>query len=133
MTPSQRRAMIVVALIAVLALPAYLIVGIATIPLGIGLLMLTSSSPWILNLYPFLFAGTGSGSALKHYIDTVVSLPLTVVQWIVIAWLAGIVAREREPRAAAWYALGVVLVFGLIAAAVLGILGIRVAVQAGHM
>ncbi|MBW8897562.1 MAG: hypothetical protein JF619_05500 [Massilia sp.] len=57
---------------------------------------------------------------------------MTIVQWIVIAWIAGIVARGREPRLASLYALGVVLVFGLMAWVVLGVVGFRVAVQAGH-
>jgi hypothetical protein len=132
MHQSQRRAMILVVAIGVLALPAYLIVGIVTVPLGLGMLMLMSSSPWILNLYPFLFAGTGNGFTQTHYIDSAIGLPLTVAQWGVIAWLTGIVARGREPHLVPYYAVGIVLAFGVATAAVLSLLGIGLVMQAAH-
>jgi hypothetical protein len=132
MSQSQRRVTILVVSIAVLALPAYAIIGIVTAPFGLGLLMLTNSRPWILNLYPFLFAGTGNGFVQDYFIDTAVGLPLTIVQWGVIAWLAGRAARGSAPRRAPCYAIGAVLAFGIVVSVVLPMLGIGLVTQAAH-
>ncbi|WP_075791198.1 hypothetical protein [Massilia putida] len=132
MDKSQRKAMIVVALIAVLALPVYLIVGVVTAPFGIGLLMLMNNHPWILNLYPFLFAYLGDGQGPAHYIDNAISLPLTVMQWIAIAWIAGMISRKREFRVILLYTVGTVVAFGVVTAALLAAFGVTLYTQAAH-
>jgi len=124
--------MIFVASMALLALPLYLIIGLLTIPVGLGLLMLSNSSPWILNLYPFMYAAKGASKTPLYYLDTVVSLPLTIVQWVSIAWLASVALRDVERRKAVLAALALFLVAGLVTSGILSVAGIRLVWAAGH-
>jgi hypothetical protein len=133
MTKSQRRAMILVAITAILALPAYFIIAVLTIPLGIGLLMLVGGHPWILNLYPFLFAGKGPWHDPIYYLDAAISLPLTIVQWALMAWLIGLALRNVTPGRVALGVMGLLLVLGFAISAVLHMLGIDVLVAGGRM
>jgi hypothetical protein len=128
----QRQAMFAVAAIAVFALPAYLILGLLTIPIGIGILMLTSSTPWILTLYPFLFAGHGHWKAPVYYLDLWISLPLTIVQWTLIAWLAGRVSRDCAPRQM-WLRIFLLLLgFGLAAGLISWAAGVQLMWASAH-
>lgn len=130
---SRLYAMVWVATIAVFALPAYALIGVLTIPVGVGLFMLTNSSPWLLNLYPFLFAGTGTGYAPVHYLNTAISLPLTIAQWTLISYLSGLLFRDLKRR---WLLFGVamlVLAVGLSTSAILSVLGITLVSMSGHM
>jgi hypothetical protein len=124
--------MFLVAVIAVLALPAY-IIGVITIPIGLGILMLMNSSPWVLNLYPFLFAGEGHWKAPKYYLDTVVSLPLTILQWSLIAWLCGVAVRDLKPNRVPIAVLALVIAFGLGISLVLHTIRIELIVTGSHM
>lgn len=133
MAKNQRWAIIAVALMALLALPAYLIVGVLTIPVGLGLLMLTNSSPWVLNLYPFLFAGKGHWRAPLYYLDTAVSLPLTLVQWILIAWLASIVLQRFERSTILLGALAMMIMIGALTSVILSVTGIALLWEPAHM
>jgi hypothetical protein len=133
-TKSQRRAMILVGIIAVLGLPAYFIIAVLTIPIGVGLLMVMDRHPWILNLYPFLFAGQGPWNAPVYHLNGATSLALTILQWALMAWLIGLALRNATPR---WVTLGVfgsLLGFGCAIAAVLHAIGIEVITAVGgHM
>jgi hypothetical protein len=125
MAKNQRLAMFVMVLTALLAGPAYLIFAILTIPLGLGLLMLFSR-PWILNLYPFVFAGEMRGTVASFYLATAVSIPLTVLEWLLIAWLFGLLARDFKPGLMVLSALALVLVVGALTSVILLNAGIAV-------
>jgi hypothetical protein len=125
MTKSQQRAMVFVAIIAVFALPAYAIITVVTVPFGLGIIMMMDNKPWILNLYPFLYAGKGHWSAPVYYFDTFISYLLTIVQWTLNAWLSGIVLRNIKPSRVLLGVLAVVLVFGVVTSAVLSAMGIK--------
>lgn len=82
----QRFALLALGGMALLAVPLYVIVGIVTIPVGIGLFMLASDSPWVLNLYPFLFAGKLAGRTPHFIFGTSIGALLTLLQWVAITW-----------------------------------------------
>jgi hypothetical protein len=126
MANNQRLAMFVMVLTALLAGPAYVIFAILTIPLGLGLLMLFGDSHWILNLYPFVFAGEMRGTVASFYLATAVSIPLTVLEWLFIAWLFGVLARDFKPRLMVLSALALVLVVGALTSVILHSAGITV-------
>jgi hypothetical protein len=125
MTKSQQRAMVFVAIIAVFALPAYAIITVVTVPFGLGIIMMMDNKPWILNLYPFLYAAKGHWSAPVYYFDTFISYLLTIVQWTLNAWLSGIVLRNIKPSRVLLGVLAVVFVFGVVTSAVLSVMGIE--------
>jgi hypothetical protein len=133
MAKNQRWAIIAVALMALLALPTYVIVGILTLPLGIGLLMLANSSPWILNFYPLLFAGEGHWRAPLYYLDIGISLPLTLIQWILIAWLSSIVLRKFKPSTILLGALALMIMIGALTSVILSVMGITLLWEPAHM
>lgn len=130
--PGQLRAMILVAAVAILALPVYLLVGLITIPLGLGLLMLSDSSPWILNLYPFMYASSGNWNAPVFYLDNAVSIPLTIIQWVVLAFVASIFLRELPRSKVLPAVLILFLVDGIATSAILSLAGIELMWAAGH-
>jgi hypothetical protein len=129
---NQLRAMISVAAMALLALPAYLMIGVLTIPLAVGLLMLTASSPWILRLYPFVFAGYGHWTAPQYYLGTALSVPLTIVQWALISWLASLMLRHFRGHRLFLGALAVLLIVGIVTSAILSLTGIKMMWTAAH-
>jgi uncharacterized membrane protein YphA (DoxX/SURF4 family) len=133
MNRNQKRAIVYVAAIGLLGLPAYTLIGVLTIPLGVGMLMLMSSSPWILYLYPFLFAGTGNGYAQSYYLNHALGLLLTAAQWAAIAWLASRLLRDREPRSTFGVVLALLLAIGAVTAAILWMLDIRLVTSSAHM
>ncbi|MBA5635508.1 hypothetical protein H3H37_00295 [Duganella sp. LX20W] len=124
--------MILVASVAVLALPVYFLVGLITIPIGVGLLMLTSSSPWILNLYPFLYAGSGNWNAPVFYLDNAVSIPLTIAQWGIFAFVASIFLREFSRSKMFSAVLILFLIDGIATSAILSLVDIKLMWVAGH-
>lgn len=132
MKKNQLGAMVSVAAMALFALPAYLIIGVLTIPLGVGLLMLTASSPWILRLYPFVFAGYGHWTAPQYYLDTAFSVPLTIVQWALISWAASLVLRDFRGRRLFLGALAVLLIVGVVTSAILSVTDIKLMWAAAH-
>lgn len=132
MTMNQIRSMVLVAAMALAALPAYLLIGILTIPLGIGLLMLNSSSPWILNLYPFVYASSGAWNAPVYYLDNAVSVPLTILQWCLIAWAGSPVLRECRRGKAVLAAFALLLVVCVITSGILSLLDVQLMWAAGH-
>jgi len=124
--------MLLVAVTAGLALPAYFLIAFVTIPIGIGILMLIGGHPWILNLYPFLFAGTGPWNAPVYYLHGAISLPLTIAQWALMAWLIGLALRKVTPRRVALGVIGLLLAFGFAISAFLHAIGIEVLVAGIH-
>jgi hypothetical protein len=130
---NQLKAMAVVGLIALLAMPAYVLLGVFTIPLGIGILMVTNSSPWLLNLYPFLFAASGHWTAPVYHLDHAVSVPLTIVQWALIAWAGSFYLRRLSGGR---LLLGVCLLFaavGVASSIILSLLQVKLMWTAAHM
>lgn len=109
-----------------LGLPVYCIVGLITAPIGLGLLMLVNHSPWILKFYPFMFAGEGSWYAPVHYLDPVISLPLTALQWILMAWLAGEGLRDVKPNRLPLAVLALLFLMWLAISFILAVTGIEV-------
>ena len=132
-TTKQLKPALIVALIATIALHTWVIVGVLTIPLGIGLIMLVNSSPWILNLYPFLFAAKGHSSAPVYYLDTSVSLPITVIQWAGIALLAGHLLENFTGFRRVLAALATPLIVGAITSGVVSALNIKLMWASAHM
>ncbi|QNA90495.1 hypothetical protein G4G28_21935 [Massilia sp. Dwa41.01b] len=93
---SRGQSFAVVALCAmvVLAVPLYVLVGFLTAPLGLGVIMLVNDSPWVLNLYPFIFAGKmHSANSASFFLGNTIGYLLTLVQWVV---LAGLFARRVD-------------------------------------
>ena len=132
MPKNQWKAISLVALMALLALPAYVLIGILTIPWGIGLLMLSNSSPWILNLYPLLYAGTAHGKVPLYYMDNALSIPLTILQWALIAWASSFVLRDFRPDKALFAALALLVAICTVTSLILSIAGIHMIWTAAH-
>lgn len=124
--------MCLVAAMALVALPVYLILALLTIPIGVGLLMLTSSSPWILKLYPFVFAGDGHWKSPQYYLETALSLPLTIVQWALISWIASIFLRDFRGRKLILAAFAVLVIVGVATSAVLSVTEIKLVWPAAY-
>lgn len=123
----QGFAMLAVGLMALLAVPLYVIIGFLTAPIGLGILMLINDSPWVLKLYPFMFAGTLSGRTPTYYLNDRVGIVLTVLQWAVIAWLF---ARRVD---ATWTrgtmlrnAAAMMVLFAIATAVLLNLFGLQV-------
>lgn len=130
----QRFAALAVGLMALLAAPAYLLVGVVTIPVGIGLLMLVNDSPWVLNLYPFIFGGTITGRTPSYSFNPTLGILVTVLQWVLIAWLFGRCARPGWTRGVTLRNAALVIVAAAIAGAILlRMLGLQAVCEGGRM
>jgi hypothetical protein len=130
----QRFAALAVGLMALLAAPVYLLVGVVTIPLGIGLLMLVNDSPWVLNLYPFIFGGTITGRTPSYSFNPTLGILVTVLQWVLIAWLFGRCARPGWTRGVTLRNAALVIVAAAIAGAILlRMLGLQAVCEGGRM
>lgn len=127
-------ATLTVGLMALLAAPLYLLVGVLTIPIGLGVFMLFSDSPWILNLYPFMYAGTISDRVPTYYFSHTTGVVLTLVQWTILAWLFGLQVGERWTRGrVVRYAAGLLAVVALVSATLLHAVGLQAVVEVPRM
>jgi lipopolysaccharide export LptBFGC system permease protein LptF len=102
-------------LVAALTGPVYYLIAVFTMPVGLGLLMLVFDKP-VLAMYPLLFAGQEhSRDVVSYALNTRVSFPLTLLQWVLIAWLysrkAPDVSRPKQVGVALLVALLVGLAF----------------------
>jgi hypothetical protein len=123
----QRFGMLTVWLMALLAIPLYLLVAIITFPVGVGLLMLFSDGPFVLNLYPFMFAGIRAGRPPVFFFNDSMRVLLTVVQWALIGWLFARQVDEYSTRGETLRNAASLLILVAIASAiVLHLFGLRV-------
>jgi hypothetical protein len=139
MDRNQLKAIAIVASCALLAFPAYVILGVITIPIGIGIVMLMKPDPWP-YLYPFIFAGTpgttslyGGSSGPVYYLASAVSIPLSIVQWVLIGWASSFYLRRFPTRGMVKRALVIIAAVGVVTAVLLSALGVRVLITAAHM
>ncbi len=68
-----------------------------------------------------------------YYMDTAVSLPLTIVQWLAIAWIASFILRDVERSKALFAALALLLAVGVLTSAILSVADIRLVWSAAHI
>jgi len=130
----QRFAALSVGLMALLAVPVYVLIGFVTIPVGIGLLMLVNDGPWVLNLYPFIFGGTLMGRTPSYAFNGPLGILVTVLQWALIAWLFGRCARPGWTRGVTLRNAALVIVAAAIAGAILlRMLGLQAVWEGGRM
>ena len=130
----QRFAALAVGLMALLAVPVYVLIGFVTIPVGIGLFMLVNDGPWVLNLYPFIFGGTIMGRTPSYAFDGPLGILATVLQWALIAWLFGQRAKPDWTRGATLRNAALVIVAAAIAGAILlRMLGLQAVWEGGRM
>lgn len=130
----QRFAALAMGLMALLAVPVYVLIGFVTIPVGIGLLMLVNDSPWVLNLYPFIFGGTITGRTPSYAFNGPLGILVTVLQWALIAWLFGQRAKADWTWGVTLRKAALVIVAAAIAGAILlHMLGLRAVFEGGRM
>jgi hypothetical protein len=115
----QRFAALALGLMALLAVPAYVLIGIVTMPIGLGLFMLINDTPWVLNLYPFIFGGTLTGRTPSYSFNAPLGILVTVLQWGLAAWLFGRQARPDWTRRVTLRNAALVLVAAAVAGAIL--------------
>lgn len=126
MAKNQKWVIVLIASMALLAIPVYVIISVLTLAVGLdrfGLNMLYS--PWIINLFPFIYAAKGEWYAPQYYLGAAVSLPLSIVQWISIAWIASIFLRDFKRREAFLSAIALLLVVGVVTSAILSAIDIK--------
>lgn len=127
-------AALTVGLMALLAVPLYLLVAVLTIPIGLGVHMLFNDSPWVLNLYPFMYAGTMPDRVPIYYFNHTTGVVLTLVQWAVLAWLFGCLVGERWTRTrVVCYAAGLLAVVALVSATLLHVAGLQAVTEVPRM
>jgi hypothetical protein len=130
----QKRPFSLVFLLGLFALPTYVLLGIITLPIGVGLLIVYSIGPWALSLYPFIFAGTSEGAfeIPSYYLSLIVSIPLTIIQWMVIAWAASFYLRHVSQKNLVFYVIGVITAIGVLTYMMTLALGIKLVMQSPH-
>jgi len=127
MTKTQQQAFLIMLLLALFAGPVYYLLALLTLPVGLGLLMLAVDKG-MLALYPFLFAGQEhSRDVVTYALGIGASFPLTVVQWVLIAWLFAKKAPEARPMVQFGRAVIVLLLVGLVLFIGLSAAGIQLA------
>jgi len=132
-TKQQWFAALALGLMALLAVPVYVLIGFVTIPVGIGLLMLVNDSPWVLNLYPFIFGGTITGRTPSYAFNGSLGILVTVLQWALVAWLFGQRARADWTWGVTLRKAALVIVAAAIAGAILlHMLGLRAVWEGGR-
>jgi len=113
MNPAQKQAFVSMLLVAALTGPLYYLIAVFTIPIGLGFLMLVFDKP-VLAMYPLLFAGQEySRDVVRYALDTRVSFLLTLLQWVLIAWLYSRKAPDVSRPMQVGVALLVALLVGL--------------------
>ncbi|XYJ09877.1 hypothetical protein ACSUZJ_21235 [Telluria sp. B2] len=113
MSPTQKQAFVSMLLVAALTGPLYYLIAVFTIPIGAGLLMLVFDKP-VLAMYPLLFAGQEySRDVVRYALTTRLSFPLTLLQWVLIAWLYSRKAPDVSLPMQVGMALLVALLVGL--------------------
>jgi hypothetical protein len=133
MVKNQWLALFAVLLIALLAGPVCLLIGVLTAPVGIGILMLTQDSPWILNLYPFVVAGEKQGVGVVHFLGNTEAMALTFLEWLSIARIFSIGARGLKPREIVLSAVALVLLVAVLTSSFLSVAGIALVKESGRM
>lgn len=127
MTPTQKQAFVSMLLAPLLAGPLYYLIAAFTMPIGLGLLMVVLDK-WVLAMYPLLFMGQEySRDVVVYSLGTAVSFPLTVLQWVLIAWLYSRKAPDAKPAVQLARALGIAFLIGLVLFFILRIAGIHMA------
>lgn len=127
-------AALTVGVMGLLAVPLYLLVGVLTIPIGLGVFMLFNDSPWVLNLYPFVYAGTIPDRVPIHYFNHTTGVVLTLVQWTVLAWLFGRLVGERWTRTqVVCCAAGLIAVVALVSSTLLHVAGLQAVTEVPRM
>lgn len=132
MERNQLEAMAVVASMAILSFPVYVLVGFLTIPIGIGMVMLMVNFQPTIFLYPLVFAGTTGSTGPVHYLVPAVSIPLSIAQWLVIGWLASFHLRAFSGRPLLKRAAGIVVAVGATTAILLWIAGLDLVLRTAH-
>lgn len=125
MNPTQKQAFVSMLLIAFLTGPLYYLVAVFTLPIGLGLLMLAFDRP-MLAMYPLLFMGQEySRDVVRYALNVGLSFPLTLLQWVLIAWLYS----RKAPDVSAPMQVGVALLVALLIGLVLFVLTAAMGIQ----
>jgi hypothetical protein len=133
MDQKQLSMIVLMSLAVVFVGPVCVLFAMYTIP-GFAILMMIVGPHWLLDLYPFVFAGykTPDGES-AYYLDWVVSIPLTVLQWVLVACVFSCLARALKPGLMVLSAIGLALLVVALTAAVLSYAGIELVVPRPHL
>jgi hypothetical protein len=133
MSRNQLFAMLLLALMGLLLGPAWVALGLLLIPVGLGLLMLFSAD-WLRMFYPLVYAGwTNTAGDPFYYLSNAISLPLTVLQWLVIGWVFSFFVRDMRRSEIVLVAVAVVFVVGLVNALITNMWGIALVSERPRM
>jgi hypothetical protein len=73
----------------------------------------------VLNLYPFIFGGTITGRTPSYSFNSSLGILVTVLQWVLLAWLFGRRARANWTRGVTLRNAALMIVAAAIAGAIL--------------
>jgi hypothetical protein len=80
-----------------------------------------------------MFAGQMQGGEPNFYLNNEISIPLTVLEWLLISWVFSLIVRDFKPRELVLGAVAMLLAVGALTSHILHIANIALVSNRWHM
>jgi hypothetical protein len=127
------KAFLIMLAFGLLTFPAILAFCIATVPIGIGVVLLLIGLDWVMYLYPFLFTGVMNGKQPMYFFAGPMSYAATLIQWVLVAYVFSIYAQGLKTRNMVWMAALVMVALAFAIGIGLKLAGLDVVYEKAHM